>query len=533
MCGICGILGQPNKNITKRMAQAMERRGPDGEGFYFDIHVSLGVKRLQITGPSENDQPLWNEDKTICIVFNGEIYNFRELRAGLEARGHRFCSSSDTEVILHLYEDYGEQCVQHLRGMFAFAIWDGQGLFLARDRMGIKPLFYACIDQNRQFIFASEIKALIEHPCINADRHAPSWDELNVFGYVLSETDTLINDVKQVRPGATTKVTCNNGIISTEERAYTCTNLNSDTTNVSSDLLMKQSMDRLEAGLRESCSRIMNQDIRPKGVYLSGGIDSSLLAVLCREESAIPIHTFTLGDSENNEDILHAREVADAIGAVHHEIIVDKEECEREYPNFLQACEVAPSKGTFDMHGDFCFFLLSKYVSQHVKVAVCGEGADELIGGYWMHRWPLGYVDSLRERVAGLDRSSRLQFEQKLTKWFPADEDEETYRRGVFDLLLGTGLSNYHLWAVDRSSMWYGLEVRVPYLYESVVEAASSIPINLRATRDNTKIVTRMLCKKLFEPYSLRRIINRSKKAMPNAIEHLLWDIPKSCVTIY
>jgi len=524
VCGICGILGQPSEIMTKSMTQAMERRGHDGEGFYLDSFISVGVRRLQITGPLENDQPIWNEDHTICIVFNGEIYNFRELRINLESNGHVFRSSSDTEVILHLYEDLGEDCVQYLKGMFAFAIWDGEKLFLARDRMGIKPLFYASVNDNQQLIFASEIKALLAHPDVSHARHEPSWHELSVFGYVLSESDTLIENIKQVRPGSEITATLHDGSIRIEECIYAQKCPDQETGIIRQETSIGSSVDRFENALRESCQRIMNQDDRPKGLYLSGGIDSSLISVLCHEESSIPIHTFTLGDSLENDDVRYARQVATAIGSIHHEIIVCKDECEREYPTFLQACETAPSEGTFDMHGDFCFFLLSKYVSKHVKVAICGEGADELTGGYWMHKWPLGYVDSLRERLGRMGKKDVTMIEKELEQWFAQPEDVDRYRQGVFDLLLGTGLSNYHLWAVDRASMWHGLEVRVPYLYDPVVEVARSLPMEHKATRHTSKIVSRKLANKIFEPYGLLHIIDREKKAMPNAIEHLKLD---------
>lgn len=515
MCGICGILGQPSESITKNMTQAMERRGPDGEGFYSDSFVSLGVRRLQITGPLENDQPIWNEDHTICITFNGEIYNFRELRAQLESKGHIFRSSSDTEVILHLYEDLGEDCVQYLKGMFAFAIWDGKQLFLARDRMGIKPLFYSYDVAENKFCFASEIKALIDSPeALNPD-DIESLSELEVFGYVMQPGRTLFVDVRQLRPGTTMTVSKSNGSIVTKEHVFSSQPI---VKVVNCEQANRIVVDELETALRASCKAIVNHDTLPKALFLSGGLDSSLLAVLCSEESSMPLHTFTLGDSASSDDVLYARKVASSIGSIHHEIIVDAKECIREYPNFLTACETIPGNGVFDKHGDFAFFLLSKHIAQEFKVAICGEGADELFGGYWMHRWPLGYFDKLKERVGSLGRHERLRIDNQLEIWFSEHEDEDEYRKGVFNMLLGTGLSNYHLWAVDRASMWHGLEVRVPYLYDAVLKSAAWIGVQNGTNQVAGKVALKLVAARVFEEYSLQPIIDRQKMAMPDAL---------------
>ncbi len=529
MCGICGILGQPYKETTIKMTRSMEHRGPDGEGFYFDDKVSLGVRRLQITGPRDNDQPIWNEDHTACVIFNGEIYNFKELRSQLEANGHIFRSSSDTEVILHLYEDVKEDCVNHFNGMFAFAIWDGKQLFLARDRIGIKPLFYSFIPRTQDFVFSSEMRAIKKHPHFIHTINEKAQQELSVMGYIMTSDITLETQIKQVEPGTTMTISYSDGAIRQSQNRYFTMPKTLQESRLVARSDPQQSIRRLEGAIRASCRAIMNQDTRLKGLYLSGGLDSTLLAVLCSQESSIPLHTFTLGDSPDKEDIKYARVVAEAIGSIHNEIIVGVEECLQEYPSFLESSETIPLKGTFDLYGDFAFFLLSKYIAKEVNVAICGEGADELFGGYWMHRWPLGYVDQVRERIAEQSTStSRLS--ARINELFPEPEDRELYRSRVFEILLKGGLSNYHLWAVDRASMRYGLEVRVPYLFEDVVETAKNIPMSLKANSNSTKIIIRKMARDLFREYGLSDIVDRDKCAMPDSIKNIMEDfeLPQS-----
>lgn len=522
MCGICGVLGQLDAETVTRMTRSMAHRGPDGEGFYFGENIALGVRRLQITGPLENNQPIWNEDKTACIIFNGEIYNFRELQSLLESKGHSLRSASDSEVVLHLYEDYGKDCVQYLKGMFAFAIWDGAHLFLARDRMGIKPLFYSRLSNPEELIFGSEMKAITRHPEVRDKTDQRALSELNVLGFILSPERTLNAMIKQVRPGSTITFSYKNGSISEQDNVYFKLDPMIAIERSSDCFDVEKAVDQLEGVLRKSCRAIMNQDSLPKGIYLSGGLDSSLLAVICSEESSIPLHTFTLADSPDSDDLKYARQVAKSIGSTHHEVLVEADEYLAEYPDFLQAYESIPMEGTFDMNGDFAFFLLSKHIAKHVKVAICGEGADELFGGYWMHRWPLGYADRLWERLAKLeDVEEKNELERRLRCWFPEEEDKETYRCGVFDLLLGSGLSNYHLWAVDRASMRYGLEVRVPYLHDNVVSLVRRLPLNSLVREDETKHFLRKLGERILRRYSLDKILIRPKRAMPDAIKRI------------
>jgi asparagine synthase (glutamine-hydrolysing) len=523
MCGICGIFGESDKSALKKMLEAIKHRGPDGEGFYYSPEVSLGVCCLNIVDSKNGNQPIFNETHKACIVFNGEIYNHVALRETLVKKGHHFSSKTDSEVVLHLFEEYGESCVDYLEGMFAFAIWDGEKLFLARDRMGIKPLFYAHLPESRQLVFGSEIKSVLQHSQVREEADEKALCELQVLGFILSPDSTPQKYLKQLRPGSTLTAILSTNSINLDERIYFVIESTSVEGSFENRNLEEETITaKLEALLRESCRAIVRHDNLSKATYLSGGLDSTLLTILCAEESSSPIHTFTLADSRESEDLRYARKVAKAIGSIHHEILVDESEYIEEYPKFLEAYENIPSSGTFDIDGDFAFFLVSKHISKFVRVAICGEGADELFGGYWMHRWPLGYTDRIFDRLSTLDlNDNALDLTSRLRKWFPKEENKEVYRRGVFDILLKGGLSNYHLWAVDRTSMWHGLEVRVPYLHDKVVKWVNSLPLSFRVKDGTTKLILRNVARKIFARYLLNEILERPKQAMPDALENL------------
>src|ERR1043166_7904734 len=270
MCGICGkVMFDASASVSpaliKGMADAIVHRGPDDEGFYVSGQVGLGFRRLSIIDLAGGHQPLSNEDDTIHIIFNGEIYNYKELRAYLICRGHRFKTQTDTEVIVHLYEDLGETCVERLRGMFAFAIWDDRrkSLFLARDRVGIKPLFYS---QSRDsVIFASEIKAILADPAITPEVHRGMVDRLLTFDYVPGE-DTLFRNIHKLSPGHT--ITFRNG--KGHKRQYW------DLHFEPAPITFKQAKSALSALLEESVELHMIADV-PVGFLLSGGVDSTAM----------------------------------------------------------------------------------------------------------------------------------------------------------------------------------------------------------------------------------------------------------------
>jgi len=319
MCGIAGIVQwdrqSPAIEDVQAMCDAMTHRGPDDEGYYHDGRAALGMRRLSIIDLQTGHQPVSNEDGTVWVVFNGEIYNFRELRRELEGRGHRFSTTSDTETIVHLYEDYGARAVDKLRGMFAFAVWDTkrQALLVARDRLGIKPLFYAPIPGG--IAFASELKSVLQVPQI---RRSVSWSALGhflTFGYSPG-TESIVDGVQKLEPGHL--LTMADG--RTKIERYWNIQFSSDSRATENDLV-----DQLRVLLRASVDIHLRSDV-PVGAFLSGGIDSSAVVATMTDLLDRPVKTFSIGSSVARFDELkHARDVARAFRTEHHELVVGQQ----------------------------------------------------------------------------------------------------------------------------------------------------------------------------------------------------------------
>ena len=382
MCGICGLLqlpgGQPvSGELLERMSDLIRHRGPDDAGSYIsrDGRVGLANRRLAIIDLSAaGRQPLGNEDGTIWIAYNGETYNFAELRAELQARGHSFRSHSDTEVVVHLYEQYGVECVQRMRGVFALAIWDERQrrLFLARDRLGVKPLYYAFAPD--AFLFASEIKCLLAHP-----RLARAVDDEAFYHFLTFLTapapQTLFKGILKLPPGHRAVVNAE-GEIRVEEYWDVFTSAQPDENPGAAE-----QAERVQAGLRESVRLRMVSDV-PFGVLLSGGIDSSINVALMATQMDRPVQTYSIGYKgaavEEFNELHYARKVADRFGADHHEILIGREDLTNFLPDLIYhqdepiadpvcvpvhyVCKLAKENGT--------------------TVVQVGEGADELFGGY-------------------------------------------------------------------------------------------------------------------------------------------------------
>ena len=331
MCGICGVMNFSRWHHVERLAleamnQQIVHRGPDDAGFYLSENVGLAMRRLSIIDLQSGQQPVTNEEGTVWLVYNGEIYNHRELRKQLEARGHHFRSRSDTETIVHLYEEYGRDCVQHLRGMFAFALWDARKrrLFAARDRLGIKPFYYS--HTSEQFLFGSEIKSLIAFPGMSTQLNRAALPEYLAFGY-LSGTETFFAGIHKLTPGHTLELD-ETGNLKIEQywdlvpgdqygrsRAYY--------------------VDTYRGLLEEAVSSHLMSDV-PLGVFLSGGLDSSAIAALMTKVRQSPIETFSVGYRESSySELPYARTVAAHLGSVHHEIQVSCQDFFDALPNVI------------------------------------------------------------------------------------------------------------------------------------------------------------------------------------------------------
>jgi asparagine synthase (glutamine-hydrolysing) len=377
MCGIAGILDLRDRpvapSLVRRLCDVLVHRGPDDEGYYMDGSVGLGQRRLAILDLAGGRQPMSNEDGTIWITFNGAIYNFRELRERLEGLGHRFATRSDTEVIVHAYEQYGPECVKELRGMFAFALWDQprQTLLAARDRVGKKPLFYAEVDG--QWVFASELQALLRHPGLSREVDRAALDEYLTYGYVPAPR-SIFRGVYKLPPAHYLTLRLRRGGGGDPEvhverywrLAY----------EPKLGLSEGDAADGLLEVLREAVRLRMIADV-PLGALLSGGIDSSMVVALMSQLSDRPVKTFSIGfDERAFNELSYARLVAERYGTEHHELIVR--------PNAL---EVLPTlvRHYGEPYADSSAiptYYVAKLTREHVKVVLNGDGGDECLAGY-------------------------------------------------------------------------------------------------------------------------------------------------------
>jgi len=375
MCGIAGIYntsGEPvSPQVLARMTRLLEHRGPDDEGYWIDGAVGLGHRRLSIIDLETGHQPLSNEDGSLWIVYNGEVYNYLELRPSLAARGHRFRTASDTEVIVHLYEEKGPGCLEELRGMFAFALWNAKDrtLFLARDRIGIKPLFYALLPHT--ILFASEIKSLLAHPDLAAEIDYPSLLDYLSFRYVPAPR-TLFKNIYKLKPGHSLSV--RNGTV-VESRYW---DVFDDHGRPDERLCgFDAAKERLRTLVEEAVRLRLRSDV-PLGAFLSGGIDSSTLVGIMSTLVDAPIQTFSVGFEDPRFDELpFARAVAKHFHTIHREVVVRPEDIPRHLPTLIRHRDAPVSESS-----DVALYLVSQLARESVKVVLSGEGGDELFAGY-------------------------------------------------------------------------------------------------------------------------------------------------------
>src|ERR1700686_1672190 len=391
MCGICGVLyfdreRHVDRSVLESMNGQITHRGPDDSGFYVGGNVGIAMRRLSIIDLQSGQQPVTNEDGSVWLVYNGEIYNHAELRRQLEERGHRYRSHSDTETIVHLYEEYGQECVKYLRGMFAFAIWDSRRrtLFVARDRLGIKPLYF--LNQSGRLLFASEIKALLAHPGVRAELNRHALPEFLAFGY-LAGSRTMFEGIQKLLPGHTLEIQETGN---TQIAAYWDLPQGDKEETHSEKYYVQTYRDLLE----EAVASHLMSDV-PLGMFLSGGLDSSTIAALMSKIRKDPIETFAVGYGEEAySELRYARTVADHIGSVHHEIRVGREEFFEALPHLIWHEDepiVWPSSVSL--------YFVSRLARERVTVVLTGEGADETLAGYTRYAFTL--------KNAAMDRAYR------------------------------------------------------------------------------------------------------------------------------
>jgi asparagine synthase (glutamine-hydrolysing) len=568
MCGICGKvnLGRNGASVEPALIRAMmdtiRHRGPDDDGLYTAPGVGLGHLRLSIIDLGSGHQPLSNEDRTIWIVFNGEIYNYRDLRMFLLSKGHVFKTQTDTEVIVHLYEELGPACLEKLRGMFAFALWDEKkkALLLARDRVGIKPLYYALTD--KAIVFASEIKAILADPAIRRQLAPAVIDRFLSFLYVPGE-ETLLKDICKLAPG--------NYLLLKDGKAEVRQYWDLQFSKPSESPSLKAAEDEVSSLLAEAVELHMIADV-PVGVLLSGGVDSSAVLSCAAERTDKEISTFTVGFSDSSfaDERPYARLAAESCGSRHYDMTITADD----FANFLP-------RYVWHMEEPVCeppaiaLYYVSKLARKHVKVLLSGEGGDEAFAGYnnyrsiiWLERfknlwpalngtasWGLSQVNSWIHsvRVAkyaplmnepfpnyyysrtstpyrysgnGIGELYSADFVKSIDKEYTIEPVRRLFAKvknqGVLDQMLyidtKTWLPDDLLVKADKMTMANSLELRVPLLDHRLLELAASLPQHYKLKGTTLKYIW----KKALSKRVPEKILKRKKAGFPVPYEFWL-----------
>jgi len=553
MCGLAGYFGKGNEEILKKMTCSLEHRGPDDRGFYVDEHLGLGHQRLSIIDLKTGHQPVFNEDKTIVLIFNGEIYNFKELQKELINKGHKFYTQTDTEVIVHLYEENNSNFLNRLNGMFALALWDKRNkkLILARDRLGQKPLYYSL--NSRTLIFGSELKALLNHPDVEKKLDYESLAKYLIYEYVPAP-HSIFKNIYKLGPGE--YLTYQNNKI--KIRKYWNIEFNLKSKNQNFKLALKE----LNRKFEEAIKIRLISDV-PLGVFLSGGIDSSTIAYYAQKNSSQKIKTFSIGfTDESFNESKYARQVSKFLGTEHHENILKPKNCLELIPQItdfldepLADASIVPT------------YLLSKFTKEKVTVALSGDGGDELLMGYptfqahklaefyqkiplfirnkginpFINNLPASFNNisfdfKLKKFISGFNYIPEVRNQIWLGSFNPKQlknllapqiyqeiqsnnhfEDinnylkiikEEQLENRLIYLYLKNYLQDDILAKTDRASMANSLEVRAPFLDYNLVEFINSLPSDYKLRGWQTKYILKELMKNKLP----KNIIYRSKK---------------------
>ncbi|MCP4373836.1 MAG: asparagine synthase (glutamine-hydrolyzing) [Deltaproteobacteria bacterium] len=559
MCGICGIASyiegkRVDEKILCSMRESLLHRGPDESGIFIDERIGLGHRRLSIIDLSTGTQPIHNEDSSLRIVFNGEIYNYLELKEDLLRSGHTFYTNSDTEILIHLYEEYGKSLLDYINGMFAFCIWDSkkQELFLARDRIGQKPLYYTLT--NEAFLFASEIKALLQHPSVSREVDILSLSKYLTYEYVPAP-HSILKGIKKLQPGHFLRYN-----VSTREltiKRYWDIPLSDDAIGYMSE---EDYIDELIRLLRDSVRLRLISDV-PIGIFLSGGLDSSSITALASGISN-KVKTFTVGfDDKSFDESYYANQVARLFATDHHSEILDITKAYTLLPEIINYLD--------EPLGDASIiptFLLSRFTSNHVKVALGGDGGDELFAGYPTYQalkivpyysilprelreaihsiaaqLPISHQNisfdfKIKQMLRGTGVSHEIMFflwmgafnehEKKqlflpeiqanikeenpfedLFEYIKKSNLQKTFERTLY-LMVKLYLQDDILVKVDRASMANSLEVRAPFLDYRMVEFAAKLPRHYKLNR----LTTKYLLKKAGQKFLPKKIVKRKKK---------------------
>lgn len=545
MCGIAGIYnpgGAADEALLRRMTNAMVHRGPDNEGYYLRPPIGLGMRRLSIIDLEGGRQPIGNEDGTLQIVFNGEIYNYRELQVELTAHGHRLATRSDTEVIVHLYEEFGAGCLNRLNGMFAFALWDAnrEELFLARDRLGVKPLYYW--SDGRTLVFASELKALLLHPAVPREFDAQALADYLTFMYIPAPK-TPFAGVSKLLPGHYL-VANRRGL--RLERYWSLADYAAPR-NVS----LPEAATRVRELLEDSVRLRLRSDV-PVGAFLSGGMDSSSVVALAARQMDRPLTTFSVGFTRDGiNELPYAKQVAEAYRTIHHEIQATAEDVIRLLPRLIWHMD--------EPNGDSAMvptYLVSELAATRVSVILSGLGGDELFAGYPRYQLPLerggfkrsayrllpefarrGIVlpvaarltPSLHAKLLAAVATTEERYLASVSIFSPAEKNRLLRKNGwlapdqvvtYYDAYPGTDPVNRFMFVdahtylpddilalTDRMSMAVSLEARTPFLDYRLVEYCTGLPGSFKLNRSAWKIVL----KEAMAGFVPRVVIERDK----------------------
>jgi len=572
MCGICGIANSAtgkavSPSLLSAMCNTIVHRGPDDEGYYINEGIGLGVRRLSIIDVEGGHQPLSNEDRTIWVAHNGEAYNFPELRADLIGRGHNFATKTDTETIVHSYEEWGQDFVRKLRGMYAFALWDGRQrkLLIVRDRVGIKPLYYTLL-RDKTLVFGSELKSILAHPDVERSLDPKALDLFLTLEYI-PEPLSIFAGVHKLPAGCF--LVYENGKI--QIKNYWAIDPGARIPEKRALASLPALQDELFQFLKESVRLRLISDV-PLGAFLSGGIDSSTIVGLMHELGTSPIKTFSIGfEDKTYDELTHARRIAQKFGTSHEEFILQ--------PQALELTEELIHH-LDEPFGDFSIFptyLVSKMARAHVKVILSGDGGDELFAGYEHYQAQAlsqsrmsallqkslpgitknfrpsskkkGVWNKIRRYAQGLEHSRDMRhfrwmmflseanknllyssdLIRELDKTAGLHEspplDHHFRQMTQFDDITGelyldfkTYLVDDILTKVDRMSMATSLETRVPLLDHTIVEYAFALPGRLKLRGMTTK----WILKKTMERLLPRENIYRRKEGFSIPIKHWL-----------
>jgi asparagine synthase (glutamine-hydrolysing) len=586
MCGIAGLFnhdGQPaDRAVLTAMTRAMHHRGPDDQGQFVDRHVALGHRRLSIIDRASGHQPLCNEDESVWIAFNGEIYNFQEIREDLLSQGHRFRTRSDTEVIVHLYEDLGEGCVQRLHGMFAFAIWDRrtETLLLARDRMGIKPLYYHA--GRNTFVFASEIRALLAADGVSSTLNLQAVHDFLTHRYVTAP-HTAWRGIFKLEPGHL--LSLKGGSLAV--KSYWDLNF-SKKLAMPEDEMVDECYRRLEASTK---SHLVGEV--PHGVFLSGGLDSTMITGLVARMSGQRVKTFSVGfdgDADRDQDELpYARLAAAHFGTDHHELVMTPEQYADGLRDFVWSMEEPMADPSA-----IPLYALSRLARDSVTIMLSGEGSDELLAGYtfwqpltgyrraeWVRRIPSSIrrwaLRPLNRAAIGSARLARYldladappssyfqSVPARMTSYFSEEMKREIYGHALHGVALSPSdglvrdayrraapfepldqmlyvyskqwLPDDLLLKADKMTMAHSLELRVPFLDHPFVEFAASLPESMKVRKNGKGYIEKYVLRRAAARLIPREIIERRKLgfAVPvwtlldRGLRDMAWDVIRS-----